>query len=188
MPSRWQEIVDNGAKVRPDTVIDVWIGGWPGSQAELAKATKAGFHTVLSAPFYLNIISYGADWPKYYQVEPANFTGGEKAEASGLLTGVKACLWSEWIDGTNLIARGWPRAAAVAERGWSPKEVRSLADAQKRIHALRCRLLDRGIDAEPIGTCGNEGCDDTPPQSVPGFGGYCPREWVPAYSPPSYSA
>ena len=70
----WQEIFDNGAKIAKDTVIDVWKGGnW---QEEMAKVTAAGFHTVLSAPFYLNYISYGDDWKKYYTTEPSNFTGG----------------------------------------------------------------------------------------------------------------
>jgi hexosaminidase len=56
----WQEIFDNGAKVLPDTIIDVWKGGnW---QEEMTNVTGAGFKTVLSAPFYLNYISYGADW------------------------------------------------------------------------------------------------------------------------------
>ena len=51
----WQEIYDNGAKILPDTVIDVWKGGnW---QAEMANVTRDGFHAVLSAPFYLNYIS-----------------------------------------------------------------------------------------------------------------------------------
>ena len=40
----------------------------------MAKVAKAGFHSVLSAPFYLNYISYGEDWPKYYSVEPSNFS------------------------------------------------------------------------------------------------------------------
>lgn len=57
----WQEIVDNGAKIVVDTGIDVWKGGnW---QEEMAAVTKAGFHTVLSAPFYLNYISYGRTGP-----------------------------------------------------------------------------------------------------------------------------
>ena len=86
----WQEIFDNGAKIAPDTVIDVWKGGnW---QDEMANVTKAGFHSVLSAPFYLNYISYGEDWPKYYQVEPSNFTGGEAADAKGLVGGVEVCM------------------------------------------------------------------------------------------------
>jgi hypothetical protein len=83
----WQEIYDNGAKILPDTVIDVWKGGnW---QDEIANVTRDGFHAVLSAPFYLNYISYGEDWPKYYSVEPSNFTGGEAADAKGLVGGVE---------------------------------------------------------------------------------------------------
>ena len=47
----WQELFDNGAKLVPNTVIDVWKGGnW---QEEMSNVTAAGFHTVLSAPFYL---------------------------------------------------------------------------------------------------------------------------------------
>jgi hexosaminidase len=55
---------------------------------------KAGFRSVLSAPFYLNYISYGADWPNYYSVDPANFTGGAEAESKGLVHGIEACFWS----------------------------------------------------------------------------------------------
>ena len=51
----WQELFDNGAKLAKDTVIDVWKGGnW---QEEMSKVSAAGFHSVLSAPFYLNYIS-----------------------------------------------------------------------------------------------------------------------------------
>ena len=104
---------------------------------------QAGFHSVLSAPYYLNYISYGMDWVKYYQTEPTNYTGGAKAEQDGLLGGIEACFWSEYIDSTNFIARAWPRVAAVAERAWSDKSVVDVAEAQARIHDFRCKLLDR---------------------------------------------
>ena len=73
-----------------------------------ANVTNAGYHAVLSAPFYLNIISYGMDWWTYYQVEPANFTGGSAAEAAKKIAGVKACYWSAvvlacWCQGVLLV-------------------------------------------------------------------------------------
>ena len=171
----WQEIFDNGAKIEPDTVIDVWKGGnW---QEEMASVTKAGFHSVLSAPFYLNYISYGEDWPKYYQVEPSNFTGGAAADRAGLVGGVEVCMWSEFVDATNFISRMWPRAAAVAERGWSDKAVRDVDDARRRLHDFRCKLLARGIDAEPI-TNGGAARGRGEPDA------FCPMEWVPKYTRP----
>jgi hexosaminidase len=68
----WQEIFDNGLKVLPNTVIDVWKGGW---EAEMKRVTSAGLHAILSTCWYLNYISYGADWTKYYKCDPQNFSG-----------------------------------------------------------------------------------------------------------------
>lgn len=42
---------------------------------ELSSVTKAGFTAILAAPWYLDYISYGQDWTKYYRVEPLNFPG-----------------------------------------------------------------------------------------------------------------
>ena len=53
-------------------MVEVWKGGY---QAEMDKVTKMGYNTILAAPWYLDYISYGADWKKYYPVEPLNFNG-----------------------------------------------------------------------------------------------------------------
>lgn len=37
--------------------------------------TAAGYTSILSAPWYLDYISYGQDWQRYYKVEPLNFNG-----------------------------------------------------------------------------------------------------------------
>ena len=47
----------------------------------------------------------GDDWKKYYMTEPSNFTGGDAATEKGLVGGVEACFWSEFIDATNFISR-----------------------------------------------------------------------------------
>ncbi|XP_028457093.1 beta-hexosaminidase subunit beta isoform X2 [Perca flavescens] len=151
----WQEVFDNGVKLKPDTVVHVWIGG--GANEEMNKVTAAGYTTILSAPWYLDYISYAQDWQKYYKVEPLDFDGTE--EQKKLVIGGEACLWGEYVDATNLTPRLWPRASAVAERLWSAKEVTDISDAFNRLSVHRCRMVARGIPAEPL------------------FSSYCPREY-----------
>lgn len=140
----WQEVFDNGVKVHPDTVIEVWKGK---ELEELEAVTAAGLKAILSSPWYLNRITLGPDWHNYYAVEPQNFNGTELQKA--LVIGGEACMWGEWVDATNVIPRLWPRASAVAERLWSPKTVTDIKTAAIRLDEHRCRMVRRGINAEP---------------------------------------
>ena len=65
-------------------------------------------------------------WPasRHYAVDPigdgaANLTPEEKQR----ILGGEACMWSEYVSPENLDSRIWPRAAAIAERLWSPQDV-----------------------------------------------------------------
>uniref|UniRef100_H3D7E1 Beta-hexosaminidase n=1 Tax=Tetraodon nigroviridis TaxID=99883 RepID=H3D7E1_TETNG len=151
----WQEVFDNGVKLKPDTVVHVWIGGRYND--EMSKVTTAGYPTLLSAPWYLDYISYRQDWQNYYKVEPLSFNGTDAQKK--LVIGGEACLWGEYVDSTNITPRLWPRASAVAERLWSSKDVRDINDAYNRLSGHRCRMVERGIPAEPL------------------FVSFCPREY-----------
>ncbi|XP_008421770.1 beta-hexosaminidase subunit beta isoform X1 [Poecilia reticulata] len=144
----WQEVFDNGVKLKPDTLIHIWKGTPQAYQSEMARITSAGYKTLLSAPWYLNHITYGQDWPGFYKADPQDFQGTE--EQKKLVIGGEACMWGEYVDATNLIPRLWPRASAVAERLWSAKEVTDTGDAFSRLSLHRCRLVERGIPAEPL--------------------------------------
>ncbi|XP_006009380.1 beta-hexosaminidase subunit beta isoform X2 [Latimeria chalumnae] len=150
----WQEVFDNKVKIKPETVVGVWIAST--YREELKKVTSAGFTAILSAPWYLDYISYGQDWQKYYRVEPLAFNGTDAQKR--LVIGGEACLWGEYVDATNLTPRLWPRASAVAERLWSSETVTNIGDAYSRLHKHRCRMVRRGIPAEPlfIGYCDHE--------------------------------
>ena len=66
--------------------------------------------------------------------------------------GGEACMWGEWVDRTNIIARSWPRGSVVAEKLWSAEaHTTSTDEAKPRLEEHRCRLLARGYDAEPLG-------------------------------------
>ncbi|XP_035665449.1 beta-hexosaminidase subunit beta-like [Branchiostoma floridae] len=156
----WQEIFDNFeisgdlTGLNLDTIIHVWewndtrYQGEP-FREEMAKVTAAGYRTILSSCYYLNYISYGRDWPQYYECDPHDFQGTEAQKQ--LVIGGEACLWAEWVDSTNFIPRMWPRASAVAERLWSPQDVADSEAASPRMEEQRCRMVRRGIPAQPQG-------------------------------------
>ena len=65
-----------GVQLKADTLVHVWIwfnaGGWTN---EMSRVTAAGYQTLLSAPWYLDQISYGQDWQKLYKADPYDFNG-----------------------------------------------------------------------------------------------------------------
>ncbi|CAL8320516.1 unnamed protein product [Lota lota] len=144
----WQEVYDNGVKLKPETLIHVWKGNQQQYQNEMAKITLSGYQTLLSTPWYLNRISYGQDWTDLYGVDPQNFTGTDVQKK--LVIGGEACMWGEYVDSTNLTPRLWPRASAVGERLWSAKDVTDVNDAYSRLSKHRCRMVERGIQAQPL--------------------------------------
>ncbi|MBN3307850.1 HEXA hexosaminidase, partial [Amia calva] len=153
----WQEVFDNNVQVPKDTVVHVWKGNMEQYSTEMQDITTGGLKVLLSSPWYLNVISYGQDWQKAYEVKPLNFNG--TAEQKKLVMGGEACMWGEYVDATNLTPRLWPRACAVAERLWSDEEqTPSAGQAYPRLTEFRCRLLRRGIQAQPLftGYCAHE--------------------------------
>ena len=53
-------------------------------------------------------------------------------------------MWGEHVNTINLTPRLWPRASAVGERLWSPREVRDKQEAASRLQVrLSGYLQDR---------------------------------------------
>ncbi|XP_063053451.1 beta-hexosaminidase subunit alpha isoform X1 [Engraulis encrasicolus] len=153
----WQDVFDYHEKIPKDTVLEIWKGLPPAYAQEMSRMTQAGYRVLLSAPWYINHIRYGQDWRDSYTVKPLNFSGTETQKR--LVIGGEVCMWGEYVDATNLSPRLWPRACAAAERLWSDENQTSSTDeAFPRITNFRCRLLRRGIRAEPldVGHCQRE--------------------------------
>lgn len=150
----WEDPIEKGLKADSDTLVEVWKNEqkW---QSNMKNVVQKGYSAILSSCWYLNYISYGQDWRRYYQCDPHNFEGTD--EEKSLIVGGEACLWAEYVDATNLLSRVWPRASAAAERLWSPSYLNSTDDASFRLDEHRCRMVRRGIPAAPIlnGFCGD---------------------------------
>ena len=63
-------------------------------------------------------------------------------------------MWAPMQDSANFLTTAFPRTLAVAERLWSPREVRNATDAVIRAAAVRCRFLVRGLPIPPVNAGG----------------------------------
>ncbi|XP_063864484.1 beta-hexosaminidase subunit alpha-like [Scylla paramamosain] len=157
----WQDPADRGTKMQNTSVAQVWkdvslsskMRGW---REYVRDLTEAGHQVIVSSCWYINYITYGQDWKNFYKCDPTDFQGTPQQKA--LVLGGEATMWGEYVDATNLLPRLWPRASAAAERLWSVplSEAPSVDIAAYRLDQHRCRMLRRGIPAQPIlnGYCG----------------------------------
>ena len=132
----WDEVLVEG--VPKDIVIQSWRG-----QASLAKAAKQGYRGILSNGYYLDL---GWSAARHYAVDPmsgdaANLSAEEKQK----ILGGESCMWAEYVSPENVDSRIWPRNAAIAERLWSPQEVRDPASMYARLNFVSARLEWLGL-------------------------------------------
>jgi N-acetyl-beta-hexosaminidase len=82
-----------------------------------------------SNPFVNLVVKFSLNiWLNHLGID---FIGSD--EAKQRILGGEACLWGEFVDGTNLLPRFWPKTSAVAERLWSAASVNNSEDAQFRL-------------------------------------------------------
>jgi hexosaminidase len=129
----------------PTLPKDIVIQSWRG-QASLAEAAKQGYRGILSNGYYLDL---GWSATRHYAVDPmggaaANLSAEEKQH----ILGGEACMWSEYVNAENIDSRIWPRNAAIAERLWSPQEVRDPGWMYARMHVLSAQLEWLGLTHE----------------------------------------
>jgi hexosaminidase len=123
----WDEILD------PDLPKDIVIQSWRG-QKSLAESARHGFSSILSAGYYLDHMEPAST---LYAVDPLNGDAALlSAEERARILGGEIAMWGEFVSPENVDSRIWPRAAAVAERLWSPQEVKDVPSMYRRLEQV----------------------------------------------------
>lgn len=140
----WQDVWQHlGTQLDKRTIIHQWL---PDSTSLPQNVTSKGYRLIWSdsSVWYLDHLDVA--WETMYQAEPCNaLTAAECA----LVLGGEGCQWGETVDTSDIFATVWPRAAAIAERLWSPRTITSIPAAMDRFVSFRCVLNHRGIGAAP---------------------------------------
>ncbi|HYL73102.1 MAG TPA: family 20 glycosylhydrolase [Bryobacteraceae bacterium] len=132
----WDEILN------PDLPKDIVIQSWQG-QDSLAKAARLGYSGLLSSGYYLDHIEPAA---VLYMRDPmekesASLTDDEKSR----ILGGEVCMWAEYVSAENVDSRIWPRTAAIAERFWSPQELKDVTSMYRRLEVVSRNLDFLGL-------------------------------------------
>ena len=133
----WDEVL------QPDTPHDVVIQSWRGPKA-LAAAARQGNRGLLSTGYYIDLNQSAG---QHYLADPMegdaeSLTPEEKAR----ILGGEATMWSEFVTPENVDSRIWPRTAAIAERLWSPQDVRDVPSMYARLAVVSQKLQYYGLE------------------------------------------
>lgn len=90
----------NGVRLPPNTVVHVWTGN---QRKLLQSITADGLPALLSSCWYLDHLTTGGDWKKFYNCDPQAFHGTD--EQKKLVLGGEACMWGEVVDSSNILQR-----------------------------------------------------------------------------------
>ena len=132
----WDEILN------PALPKDVVIQSWRGEKS-LVSAAQQGYTGILSAPYYLDHMQ-PAD--VMYLADPIPANTSLTADQQKLVLGGEVCMWAEHIDQDTIDSRIWPRAAAIAERFWSPQHVTDVDDMYRRLQYVSLEIEGFGLE------------------------------------------
>jgi len=131
----WDEILT------PDLPKDIVVQSWRGFDS-LASGAKNGYKSILSAGYYLNLMDSAET---HYMVDPLPQGNDLSPEQQERILGGEACMWTEQTTPLDIDSRIWPRAAAIAERFWSPRDVNNVDDMYRRLDTESLRLETLGL-------------------------------------------
>lgn len=142
----WEETFnDFGNKLSRKTVVHNWLGG-----GVAQKVVESGLRCIVSNQDKWYLDHLDTPWQEFYANEPLKNITNLKQQK--LVIGGEVCMWGETIDGSDIEQTIWPRAAAAAERLWTPidKLGKNPREVTGRLSHFRCLLNQRGVAAAPL--------------------------------------
>src|ERR1700744_1717174 len=101
-----------------------------------------GLPGLISAGHYLDGMQPAG---QHYLVDPIPANTDMTPEQQKLILGGETPMWGEHTSPRDVESRIWPRTAAIAERFWSPRDVRDVDDMYRRLAVVSIGLERGGL-------------------------------------------
>jgi hexosaminidase len=131
----WDEILQPG--LEKGAIVQSWRG-----KDALYQAAREGHRTILSNGYYLDLLYPASDAYLNDPIPPGTHL---KRSVRRNILGGEAEMWSELVRPETIDSRIWPTAAAIAERLWSPQDVRDVTWMYQRLYAVNLQLEELGL-------------------------------------------
>jgi len=137
----WEEAFN--ASLPQDVIVQKWKITAPGDTL-VKHIIQHNNQVVVSSGYYLDLYL-----PAYihYLTDPIPANVSTNAAKQGIL-GSETAMWAELVNSENEEIRVWPRAAAIAERLWSPAGKNDVDDMYRRLWAIDFELNDLGLEEQ----------------------------------------
>jgi len=137
----WEEAFNQA--LPQNVIVQKWKPIAPGDKL-IGNIIRHNNQVVVSSGYYLDMY-----FPAYihYLTDPIPANVSVSDAGKGIL-GAEAAMWTELVNAENEEIRVWPRAAAIAERLWSPVNKKDVDDMYRRLWAIDFELNDRGLDEQ----------------------------------------
>jgi hexosaminidase len=131
----WDEIL------QPDLPNNIVIQSWRGIKSLFESAQK-GYMGILSNGYYIDLIQPAS---YHYLNDPIPDTVKLTDEEAKFILGGEATSWGELVTYETVDSRIWPRTAAIAERLWSPQNIKDVDDMYRRLDVISFHLEELGL-------------------------------------------
>jgi hexosaminidase len=131
----WDEILHEN--MPPNIVIQSWRG-----RESMERAARRGYQSILSNGYYIDLIYPAVD---HYLNDPLPEDTDLTPAQQKLILGGEATMWAEYVSPATIDSRIWPRTAAIAERLWSPAQIKDVSDMYRRLDIISFLLEEHGL-------------------------------------------
>ena len=144
----WDEILEGGLS---KTATVYW---WRGDHADVAqKSTNMGNEVVVCPTTYC-YFDYGQDNNTIKRIYTNDVIPADlNADQLKLIKGIQSNVWGEYIPTeARMQFMVFPRALAMVEKAWTPKQQQNWENFEKRMKGQLSRLQAAGINYRPLET------------------------------------